>query len=113
MLSSCPYYHLPQLEPEDEGFYPRFSMCSGDFVEIYGSKPVQISPIMGNKCLDCNDNSADMIRSKGENDEQWDAVVTCFFVDTAPVVLGDQNIIKKNIVIKNKIKQNRIENKTK
>ena len=99
MLSSCPYYHLPQLEPEDEGFYPRFSMCSGDFVEIYGSKPAQISPIMGKKCLDCNDNSVDMMRSKGENDEQWDAVVTCFFVDTAPVVLGDRNIKSDNNII--------------
>ena len=50
---------------------------------------------MGKKCLDCNDNSVDMKNStsKGENDEQWDAVVTCFFIDTAPVVLGDKNTI--------------------
>jgi hypothetical protein len=28
------------------------------------------------------------IEYKDENEEQWDAVVTCFFVDTAPVVIG-------------------------
>ena len=92
MLASCPYYDLPQLNPEDEGFYPRFSMCSGDFVEIYGSIPAQMNPINGKNCLDCNDINLDMnMNNKGENEEEWDAVVTCFFVDTAPVVLGNNN----------------------
>ena len=44
--------------------FPRFSMAAGDFVDLYG---------------------------RGENAEyhanSWDAVITCFFVDTAPVVL--------------------------
>ncbi len=40
--------------------YPRFSMSAGDFCQVYGGE-----------------------RGIG----QWDAVVTCFFIDTAPVVL--------------------------
>ena len=93
MLSSCPYYDLPQQEPEEEGFFPRFSMCSGDFVEIYGSSiPDYIHPLDTKQCHDCTDVST--IKEvekveKGENEEQWEAVVTCFFVDTAPVVLGE------------------------
>lgn len=40
--------------------YPRFSMAAGSFTEIYTGE---------------------------ENVDQWDGVVTCFFIDTAPVVL--------------------------
>ena len=43
--------------------YPRFSMAAGDFVEIYGKKS------------NINDNN------------RVDAVVTCFFLDTAPIIL--------------------------
>ena len=39
---------------------PRFSMAAGDFVEVYGAADAGSS---------------------------WDAVVTCFFIDTAPVVM--------------------------
>jgi len=45
--------------------YPRFSMAAGDFVEIYG----------------VNSNTTD------DPSKHVDAVVTCFFLDTAPVVL--------------------------
>jgi carnosine N-methyltransferase len=38
----------------------RFSFAAGDFLEIYGNEA---------------------------NVGAWDAVVTCFFIDTAPVVL--------------------------
>jgi len=43
--------------------YPRFSMAAGDFVEIYGKK------------------------SNINDDNRVDAVVTCFFLDTAPIIL--------------------------
>jgi hypothetical protein len=43
--------------------YPRFSMAAGDFVEIYGKK------------------------SNINGDNRVDAVVTCFFLDTAPIIL--------------------------
>ena len=105
MLTKCPFWNLPQTEVQDPDFYPRFSMCSGDFVEIYGSKIPENIPnlagIKGNKNKKGrSDKKLDGEKSvreekgekgereKGENEEQWDAVVTCFFVDTAPVVLG-------------------------
>lgn len=40
--------------------FPVFSMTAGDFVETYGA---------------------------ASQAGQWDAVVTCFFIDTAPVVM--------------------------
>lgn len=40
--------------------YPKFSMAAGNFVEVYNTE---------------------------ENHEQWDVIVTCFFLDTAPVVI--------------------------
>ncbi len=40
--------------------FPKFSMVAGDFVQIYNSKD-QIG--------------------------QWDAIVTCFFIDTAPNII--------------------------
>jgi carnosine N-methyltransferase len=42
----------------DPNSFPRFSMCLGDFVDIYSASD--------NECF-------------------WDAITTCFFVDTAPV----------------------------
>lgn len=80
-------------------------MCSGDFVEIYGSKTVENSPkiaeskgnkgnknkkgkVADKKVEDVEKSVQEEKEKKGENDEEWDAVVTCFFVDTAPVVLG-------------------------
>jgi hypothetical protein len=44
--------------------FPRFSMSTGDFSEIY--------------CTGLKDDV---------NVSVWDAVVTCFFIDTAPVVM--------------------------
>jgi hypothetical protein len=40
--------------------FPRFSMAAGNFTELY---------------------------STPQNAGAWDAVVTCFFIDTAPVVM--------------------------
>jgi hypothetical protein len=40
--------------------FPKFSFAAGDFVKLYGSP---------------------------DNAGRWDAVVTCFFIDTAPVVI--------------------------
>ncbi len=47
-------------ENDDECPFPKFSMAAGNFVEIYGNP---------------------------QNEGAWDCVVTCFFVDTAPVVI--------------------------
>lgn len=44
----------------DSNPYPRFSMSTGDFMAVYGGT---------------------------ENHSAWDGVVTCFFIDTAPVIL--------------------------
>lgn len=46
--------------------YPRFAMAAGDFVEIYGTP---------------------------ENKGAWDCIVTCFFIDTAPVVIEYIDVI--------------------
>eukprot|EP00604_Paraphysomonas_vestita_P003560 CAMPEP_0174823668 /NCGR_PEP_ID=MMETSP1107-20130205/26628_1 /TAXON_ID=36770 /ORGANISM="Paraphysomonas vestita, Strain GFlagA" /LENGTH=132 /DNA_ID=CAMNT_0016047177 /DNA_START=516 /DNA_END=911 /DNA_ORIENTATION=+ len=47
-------------QQNDEPNFHRFSMAAGNFVELYG----------------------------GESQaNQWDAIVTCFFLDTAPVVM--------------------------
>lgn len=46
--------------------FPKFSFAAGDFVETYGN---------------------------ANNEGQWDAVVTCFFIDTAPVVLDYIDVI--------------------
>lgn len=51
---------LPQSSSNDESNYHRFSMAAGNFVELYGIEPQA---------------------------NQWDAIVTCFFLDTAPVVM--------------------------
>ncbi|URE20639.1 N2227-like protein [Musa troglodytarum] len=47
---------FPDIHPSSAGITEGFSMCAGDFVEVY------------------NDES---------QEAYWDAVVTCFFVDTA------------------------------
>lgn len=67
---SSKYPHL-QPSPEEEAAakssnisgpsFPKFSMATGDFVEVYGKDPASAG--------------------------QWDCVVTCFFIDTAPVVI--------------------------
>ena len=46
--------------------YPRFSMSTGDFMDVYGNP---------------------------ENQNAWDGIVTCFFIDTAPVILDYITII--------------------
>lgn len=53
--------------PQDDAF-PRFSMSAGDFTEIYRSP---------------------------EFVGFWDAVVTCFFIDTAPVVIEYVEVIAR------------------
>eukprot|EP01052_Picozoa_sp_SAG31_P000357 SAG31_NODE_11_length_38734_cov_21.263854_7_plen_232_part_00 len=50
---------IPDVIPADEPPPGEFSMCAGDFVEIYSSQP-----------------------------SEWDAIVTCFFVDTAPNIFN-------------------------
>ena len=74
ILEDGPWAHLPEDEDEKEGkgaregrmFLPRFSFAAGDFCSIYGGAEMQ---------------------------GQWDAVVTCFFIDTAPNVLEYIDVI--------------------
>ena len=54
------------LDSFDPDSFPRFSMCLGDFVEIYGAS---------------------------DNQSFWDGIATCFFVDTAPVVVDYIDVI--------------------
>lgn len=58
LAASSPENHTEVMEFNPDSF-PRFSMCLGDFVDIY---------------------------SGDDNKDFWDAITTCFFVDTAPVV---------------------------
>ena len=51
--------HYPFTYANDAGI-PKFSMAAGNFMDIYGNEA---------------------------NANAWDAVVTCFFIDTAPVVM--------------------------
>lgn len=59
---------IPDIHPASAGITEGFSMCGGDFVEVY-SDPGQ----------------------KGA----WDAVVTCFFIDTAHNIVEYIEIISK------------------
>ena len=55
-------------EEEEEGGPPPFSMAAGEFLVVYGGP---------------------------EHEGAWDAVVTCFFIDTAPVVFDYIDAIKR------------------
>ncbi|KAG9129263.1 hypothetical protein Leryth_006474 [Lithospermum erythrorhizon] len=59
---------VPDIHPASAGITEGFSMCGGDFVEVYGD-PSQIGV--------------------------WDAVVTCFFLDTAHNIAEYIEIISK------------------
>ncbi|KAJ9675902.1 hypothetical protein PVL29_024730 [Vitis rotundifolia] len=59
---------IPDIHPASAGITEGFSMCGGDFVEVY-SDPSQIGV--------------------------WDAVVTCFFIDTAHNIVEYIEIISR------------------
>jgi carnosine N-methyltransferase len=59
---------FPDLHPGSAGITEGFSMCAGDFVEVY-SHPSQA--------------------------EAWDAVVSCFFIDTAHNIVEYLEVIAK------------------
>ncbi|KAL5581630.1 hypothetical protein UlMin_014072 [Ulmus minor] len=59
---------IPDIHPASAGITEGFSMCGGDFVEVY-SDPSQVGI--------------------------WDAVVTCFFIDTAHNIIEYIEIISK------------------
>ncbi|KAG8383913.1 hypothetical protein BUALT_Bualt04G0063500 [Buddleja alternifolia] len=59
---------IPDVHPASAGITEGFSMCGGDFVEVY-SDPSQVGA--------------------------WDAVVTCFFIDTAHNIVEYIEIISK------------------
>lgn len=60
-------------DSNNSDWFPKFSFATGDFVEVYTNLKSR-NRIDDNPAFDAGANS-------------WDAVVTCFFVDTAPVVL--------------------------
>ncbi len=55
--------------------FPRFSMSAGDFNDVYGPMPTS-DPTPASSHGDASSNAG-----------VFDAVVTCFFLDTAPVVM--------------------------
>ncbi|KAJ9185131.1 hypothetical protein P3X46_004793 [Hevea brasiliensis] len=59
---------IPDIHPASAGITEGFSMCGGDFVEVY-SDPTQVGV--------------------------WDAVVTCFFIDTAHNIIEYIEIISR------------------
>ena len=60
---------IPDVPAREAGIVPgRMSMCAGDFVEVYGD---------------------------GEQTGRWDAVATCFFIDTAHNVVEYLEIIAR------------------
>ncbi|XP_019447471.1 PREDICTED: carnosine N-methyltransferase-like isoform X2 [Lupinus angustifolius] len=59
---------IPDIHPASAGITEGFSMCGGDFVEVYND-PSQVGT--------------------------WDAVVTCFFIDTAHNIVEYIEIISK------------------
>ncbi|XP_059451957.1 uncharacterized protein LOC132182667 isoform X2 [Corylus avellana] len=59
---------IPDIHPASAGITEGFSMCGGDFVEVY-SDPSQVGV--------------------------WDVVVTCFFIDTAHNIIEYIEIISK------------------
>nr|XP_043613228.1 carnosine N-methyltransferase-like [Erigeron canadensis] len=59
---------VPDIHPAGAGITEGFSMCGGDFVEVY-SEPCQVAA--------------------------WDAVVTCFFLDTAHNIVEYIQIISR------------------
>ncbi|KAJ7960192.1 S-adenosyl-L-methionine-dependent methyltransferase superfamily protein [Quillaja saponaria] len=59
---------IPDIHPASAGITEGFSMCGGDFIEVY-SDPSQVGV--------------------------WDAVVTCFFIDTAHNIVEYIEIISK------------------
>lgn len=60
--------HFPDLHPGSAGITDGFSMCAGDFVEVY---------------------------SHSGQEGKWDAVVTCFFIDTAHNIVEYIEVIAK------------------
>lgn len=59
---------IPDIHPASAGITEGFSMCGGDFVEVY-SDPSQVGT--------------------------WDAIVTCFFLDTAHNIVEYIEVISK------------------
>ncbi|KAF0925252.1 hypothetical protein E2562_015966 [Oryza meyeriana var. granulata] len=59
---------FPDIHPSSSGITEGFSMCAGDFVEVYNEE---------------------------SQESAWDAVVTCFFLDTAHNIVEYIEIISK------------------
>jgi hypothetical protein len=59
---------FPDIHPSSAGITEGFSMCAGDFVEVYNEE---------------------------SQESAWDAVVTCFFLDTAHNIVEYIEIISK------------------
>ena len=66
LLDESEYYNINSDEIPSP--YPRFSMSTGDFMDVYGTP---------------------------ENQGTWDGIATCFFIDTAPIILDYISTIHK------------------
>jgi carnosine N-methyltransferase len=65
-------HEIPSNGIPDLGYrLPRLSMKAGDFVTVYGAS---------------------------DNHQKWDAIVTCFFIDTAPNILTYIRVIKDLLI---------------
>ncbi|KAJ9536902.1 hypothetical protein OSB04_029635 [Centaurea solstitialis] len=71
---------VPDILPVSAGITEGFSMCGGDFVEVY-SDPSQV--------VDANNEPFTALAGA------WDSVVTCFFLDTAHNIIEYIEIISK------------------
>jgi len=67
---------IPDVLPSDLPPWSNFSLVAGDFEEVYGQQDGESDP---------NEPSAG----------QWDAVLTCFFIDTAKNILNYLRIIHR------------------
>ena len=79
LLRQSTFHHL-----ETESEYPRFSMSAGDFNSLYGPPPSSAAADVAVRAASA---AASTPAPTPVNPNAFDAVVTCFFLDTAPVVM--------------------------
>ncbi|KAG9043300.1 hypothetical protein FS837_009763 [Tulasnella sp. UAMH 9824] len=76
---------IPDVQPSDLPQPSDFSLVAGDFIEIYG---VTDEDIRSGKVSD----------GKTSQEAQWNAVLTCFFIDTAKDIVEYLRIIHQALV---------------
>ncbi|KAG8975335.1 hypothetical protein FRC05_005894 [Tulasnella sp. 425] len=76
---------IPDVQPSDLPQPSDFSLVAGDFIEIYG---VTDEDVRSGKVTD----------GKSSQEGQWNAVLTCFFIDTAKDIVEYLRIIHQVLV---------------